>query len=179
MPHSSRGTGAFREICVTAVEIPYRVLFLCTGNSARSIMAEALLADLGAGRFSSFSAGSQPTGVVNPLALETLDSKGVPCSGPRCKSWDRFCDAAPMDFIITVCDQAAAEACPAWPGRPCSAHWGLADPATVGGTVENQLTAFADAFEILERRVSEFATLPIDTLDPATLAQELRRIGTT
>ncbi len=135
---------------------PYRVLFLCTGNSARSIMAEALLPHLGGSEYSSYSAGSQPTGVVNPLALETLDAHGVSIRNPRSKSWDEFADAEPMDLIVTVCDQAAGETCPIWPGQPRTAHWGIPDPAAVDGSDGARREAFETAYEELERLISTF-----------------------
>lgn len=137
----------------------YNVLFLCTGNSARSIMAEVMLNHLGEGRFHAYSAGSHPAGRVNPLAIETLDAMGMPAEGMRSKSWDEF--AAPgapsMDFIVTVCDNAAGETCPAWPGKPVTAHWSVEDPAAVQGSEEQKRAAFRDAAALLHRRVELLA----------------------
>ena len=137
----------------------FNVLFLCTGNSTRSIMAEGLLNKFGAGRFRSFSAGSHPTGKVNPFALEKLQLEGISFPDARSKSWDEFAqpDSPPLDFVITVCDDAASEACPAWPGQPITAHWGVFDPAAVGD--DEKHIAFAQAFAILERRISIFTSL--------------------
>jgi arsenate reductase len=159
----------------------YNVLFLCTGNSARSIMAEALVTELGDGRFAGFSAGSHPTGKVNPFAVEKLDSIGYPTHGLRSKSWDEFAlpQAAPMDFIITVCDNAAGEICPAWPGRPATAHWGFDDPAAADGSDGDKRAAFDRVFEQIKRRVSMFVQLPLDRLDAAATGAALRDIGET
>ena len=159
---------------------PYNVLFLCTGNSARSIMAEVMMNHLGRGRFNAFSAGSHPNGKVNPLALETLQAAGLPTAGLRSKSWDEFArpDAPALDFIITVCDNAASEACPVWPGKPVAAHWGVADPAAVEGTPEQKRAAFRDAMGILRRRIELLAALPLDKLDRFSMQQNLRNIGT-
>jgi protein-tyrosine-phosphatase len=157
------------------------VLFLCTGNSARSILAEALLNSpaVGRGRFRAFSAGSHPRGQVNPWALELLAAEGLPIDALRSKSWDEFAgpDAPRMDFVFTVCDQAAGEACPFWPGHPVTAHWGLPDPAAVEGGDEEKRRAFRDAFERLRRRLDLFASLPFDTLDGPALARRLQEIG--
>lgn len=156
------------------------VLFLCTGNSARSIMAEALLNHHGAGRFRAWSAGSFPSGRVHPLALQAIAPLGALPEPPRSKRWDEFALAgAPvMDFIFTVCDNAAGEACPHWPGRPASAHWGIADPAAVSGSEADQRQAFAYAFAQLERRIARFLALPFATLDAISLQQQLQDIGT-
>jgi len=157
----------------------YNVLFLCTGNSARSIMAEACLKQMGTGRFRAFSAGSQPAGRIHPLALQLLQRHHYPTEGLRSKSWDEFggANAPVMDFVFTVCDQAAAEVCPVWPGQPISAHWGVADPVAAAGT-ENEVTkAFTDAFLTLSRRIGLFAALPMDKLDRLSLQQEVGRIG--
>ncbi len=135
---------------------PFRVLFLCTGNSARSILAEALLSHLGGNAYRSYSAGSKPTGIVNPLALETLNAHGVSIRDPRSKSWDEFADAEPMDLIVTVCNQAAGEVCPIWPGQPRTAHWGIPDPAAVEGSDDDRHAAFETAYQELERLVGKF-----------------------
>ncbi|NMK46481.1 arsenate reductase ArsC [Achromobacter sp. Bel] len=160
---------------------PFNVLFLCTGNSARSILAEGLLRGLGGDRFQAYSAGSTPKGEVHPLALATLSSFSLPSDGYRSKSWDEF--AAPgapkMDFIITVCDNAAGEVCPVWPGQPMTAHWGIADPAAYEGTEEERRKAFQDAARVLKRRLELFLSLPIDRLDAMSLQTELRGIGKT
>lgn len=157
----------------------YNVLFICTGNSARSILAEAMLNELGKGRLSAYSAGSYPKGEVHPLALATLEHLRMSTTGYRSKSWDEFvAPGAPvLDFIFTVCDNAAGEACPVWPGKPVSAHWGVADPATVEGTEEQQLKAFKDAARILHRRIELFLSLPLQRLDGLSLQRELRSIG--
>jgi arsenate reductase (thioredoxin) len=157
----------------------FNVLFLCTGNTARSILAESILRKDGAGRFRAFSAGSQPKGKVNPLALKTLAAYGYPTDGFRSKSWDELAkpDAPAMDFVFTVCDSAAGEACPVWPGQPVTAHWGIEDPAAVeGGEIEKE-RAFAQAFKYLRTRISTFLSLPLATLDGASLAHQLRDIG--
>jgi arsenate reductase (thioredoxin) len=157
----------------------YNVLFLCTGNTARSILAEGILRKDGAGRFDAFSAGSQPKGTVNPFALKTLDGFGYPTDGFRSKSWDAFTgpDAPVMDFIFTVCDSAAGEACPVWPGHPASAHWGIEDPAAVQGTDIERERAFVQAFKFLRNRISAFLALPVASLDQAALTHRLREIG--
>jgi len=157
----------------------YEVLVLCTGNSARSILAEALLNHRGAGRIRAYSAGSHPTGRVNPFAIATLRRFGLPAEGLRSKSWDEFAGpAAPrLDFVFTVCDNAAGEVCPLWPGRPVTAHWGVPDPAAVEGTDEQKLQAFEDTFRTLARRVERFVGLPLVSLDPAELSRRLREIG--
>jgi protein-tyrosine-phosphatase len=158
---------------------PYNVLFLCTGNSARSILAEALLNDLGRGRFRAYSGGSFPTGKVNPHALDLLRRMGIATEGLRSKSWDEFAVAgAPaLDFVFTVCDNAAGEVCPVWPGRPVTAHWGLADPAAVAGTELDQTNAFREAFRVLERRLQLFISLPLATLDRLAIGEHARQIG--
>ena len=157
----------------------YNILFLCTGNSARSIMAEAILNHKGKGKFRAYSAGSHPTGAVRAEALKQIESAGISTDGLRSKSWDEFARAgAPeLDFVFTVCDNAANETCPYWPGQPMTAHWGVPDPATVTGTPEEVQRAFCNAFATLERRISLFLSLPLATLEKMTLQQELKRIG--
>ena len=166
---------------MTAAAPLLKVLFLCTGNSARSILAEALVNHpaIGGGRFQGYSAGSQPKGAVHPLALETLTQHHLPAEGFRSKSWTEFADpgAPRMDFVFTVCDQAAAEPCPVWPGQPITAHWGIPDPAAVHGTDEEQRRAFRDAFVSLRRRIELFACLPLDTLRGMALKARLDHIG--
>jgi len=158
---------------------PFNVLFLCTGNSARSILAEALLNTLGKGRFNAYSAGSQPTGRVNPFALDCLERKGLPTQGYRSKSWDEFAQpGAPfMHFVFTVCDSAAAETCPIWPGKPMTAHWGVPDPAAVEGSDEAKRKAFSDTFVTLQRRVSLFIALPFAKIEELALKEQLAAIG--
>lgn len=155
----------------------YNVLFLCTGNSARSILAESLLNHDGAGRFRAFSAGSFPKGQVHPMALDVLKSFGFPHEGFRSKSWDEFSDAdAPViDFIFTVCDNAAGETCPIWPGNPMTAHWGIEDPAAVEG--EGERDAFVQALRYLRRRIELFLALPLSAIDDLALKAKLARIG--
>ena len=157
----------------------YSVLFLCTGNSARSILAESLLTHWGRGRFRSFSAGSFPKGQVNPLALDLLKRMNLPAEGFRSKSWDEFAapEAPPLDFIFTVCDNAAGEVCPVWPGKPMTAHWGIADPAAVEGSDADKAFAFRKALKELESRIKLLTQLPISSLDPSTLREKLRAIG--
>jgi len=159
----------------------YNVLFLCTGNSARSILAESILNRDGADRFTAYSAGSRPTGEVHPLALALLGRRGFAVDGLRSKSWDEF--AVPgtpqLDLVITVCDSAAEEVCPVWPGGPVTVHWGIPDPVAVEGTVLERAAAFAKAFSIFERRIDEFARLPIDEIDEQTLRARLVEIGRT
>lgn len=157
----------------------YNVLFLCTGNSARSILAESILRKDGAGRFGAFSAGSQPKGAVHPLAIKVLDSFGYPVDGVRSKSWDEFAlpGAPVMDFVFTVCDNAAGEACPVWPGQPMTAHWGIDDPAAAQGTEIERERAFVTAFRSLKRRIDAFAALPIASIDRLALGRRLRDIG--
>jgi arsenate reductase len=155
------------------------VLFLCTGNSARSILAEALLNHKAKGTFTAFSAGSHPTGTVRPEALKQLELAEIPTEGLRSKSWDEF--AAPgapeINFVFTVCDNAAHEACPLWPGRPMTAHWGTPDPAAVKGTPQEIDRAFRDAFSILDRRISLFLSLPLTTLEHMAIQREIEDIG--
>lgn len=157
------------------------VLFLCTGNSARSIMAEALTNHLpgAAAKFRAFSGGSQPQGTVHPFALELLQQYRIPTEGLRSKSWSEFAaaDAPPMDFVFTVCDQAAAETCPIWPGQPMTAHWGVPDPAAVSGADDERRRAFRNAFLILRRRIELFASLPLDKLTRLELQERLDEIG--
>lgn len=164
---------------MTVVDRPYNVLFLCTGNSARSIMAESLLREIGKGRFNSYSAGSQPKGQIYPEALELLKSQRMPTDGLSSKAWDVFAkpDAPQMDFVITVCDNAAGEACPVWPGQPLTAHWGVPDPAAVGESEEAQRRAFSDACHTLLTRIRLFTSLPLATLDPLALIRNLEDIG--
>jgi arsenate reductase (thioredoxin) len=159
----------------------FNVLFLCTGNSARSILAEAQLNGLGRGRFKAFSAGSHPSGTVNPFATEFLANAGFPTEGFRSKSWDEF--AAPgapvMDYVLTVCDNAAGEQCPFWPGQPISAHWGVADPAAVEGTDDEKRRAFRDAAMTLRKRIELFTSLPAASLDRLSIKATLDEIGKT
>ena len=157
----------------------YNVLFLCTGNSARSIMAEAILNHKGKGKFAAYSAGSHPTGRPRPEALRQIESAGMSTAGLRSKSWDEF--AAPgapkLDFVFTVCDNAAKEECPYWPGQPMTAHWGIPDPAAVKGTVDEIARAFRDAFIVLDRRIGLFLSLPLSTLDQLAIKREVENIG--
>jgi arsenate reductase len=157
----------------------YNVLFLCTGNSARSILAESILRKDGAGRFRSFSAGSAPNGAVNPFALRLLGSQDYPTDDMRSKSWAEFAaaDAPVMEFVFTVCDSAAGESCPIWPGQPITAHWGIEDPAAVEGTGLQKQTAFLTAFHSLKSRISAFINLPLDGVDELSLGTRLREIG--
>ncbi|ANN67128.1 arsenate reductase ArsC [Bordetella bronchialis] len=157
----------------------YNALFICTGNSARSILAEGLLNGMARGRFRAYSAGSQPKGEVHPLALAALEKLGMPSAGYRSKSWDEFTlpDAPPLDFIFTVCDNAAGEVCPIWPGKPMSAHWGVPDPAAVEGSDDEKRKAFQDAARVLKRRIELFLSLPMDRLDAMSLHRELHGIG--
>ena len=157
----------------------YNVLILCTGNSARSIMAEALLNLKGRPNFRAYSAGSHATGTVRPEALEQLESAHVPITGLRSKNWDEFAKpgAPKLDFVFTVCDNAAKEVCPVWPGQPMTAHWGVPDPAAVQGTAEEVQRAFRDAFFILERRISLFLCLPLSSVDKLKIQKELDNIG--
>ncbi len=158
---------------------PANVLFLCTGNSARSIMAEAILNREGRGRFRAFSAGSHPNGEVNPHALDLLRSLHYPVEDFRSKPWDEFEEpgAPKLDFVFTVCDDAAAEVCPIWPGHPTTAHWGIPDPAAVEGSPAEIAAAFADAYRMLNDRIGDFVSLPLDQLDRRNLKQRLDDIG--
>jgi len=157
----------------------YNVLFLCTGNSARSIMAEAILNRQGFPNFRAFSAGSQPKGSVHPAAVRLIEVAKLPIAGLRSKAWDEFALAGvpQMDFVFTVCDKAAKEVCPVWPGQPMTAHWGVPDPAAVEGSSETVEKAFRDAFLILDRRISLFVSLPIASLDKLAIRKEIDRIG--
>lgn len=158
----------------------YNMLFICTGNSARSILAEGLLNEMSNGRFRAYSAGSYPKGAVHPLALKELQGRHIPTDGFRSKSWDEFAKAgAPeMDFVITVCDQAAGEVCPVWPGKPMSAHWGLPDPAAVEGSDEAKAQAFRMAAITMKRRLDLMLSLPLQRLDSMALHKEVKNIGT-
>jgi len=157
----------------------YNVLFLCTGNSARSIIAEALLNYWGKGRFHAFSAGSHPKGAVNPLAIDVLRRNHLPTEHLRSKSWDEFAapDAPPLDFVFTVCDRAAAEICPIWPGQPMTAHWGIHDPAAVEGSDDEKRRAFNTTFRELDARLKIFTSLRVESLDNLTLKRQLDEIG--
>ena len=157
----------------------YNVLFLCTGNTARSILAEGILRKEGSGKFQAFSAGSQPKGVVNPFAIKTLAEYGYPTDGYRSKSWEEFANpnAPVMDFVFTVCDSAAGEACPIWPGQPMTAHWGIPDPAAVEGTDLEKQAAFNTAFRYLKNRITTFVNLPIKSIDRMALGSRLQEIG--
>ncbi|ACS39077.1 arsenate reductase ArsC [Methylorubrum extorquens] len=157
----------------------YNVLFLCTGNSARSILAEAMLAKDGHGRFRAYSAGSQPKSDVNPIAIQVLRESDYPTEGLQSKSWDAFAgpDAPVMDFVFTVCDNAAGEACPFWPGQPVTAHWGIEDPAAVDGGEIERKTAFVTAQRYLKNRISAFLALPMASLDQVALTSKVREIG--
>jgi protein-tyrosine-phosphatase len=158
---------------------PYNVLFLCTGNSARSVLAEAILNHRGGGRFKACSAGSHPVGRVNPFAVDLLRQAGIETAGLRSKSWDEFAapGAPPLDFVFTVCDNAAGEVCPMWPGQPMTAHWGLPDPAAVPGSDEDKARAFRDTYVMLDRRIGLFTSLPIASLDQLSLGERVREIG--
>jgi arsenate reductase len=157
----------------------YNVLFLCTGNSARSIMAEALLNHKGKGRFLAYSAGSHPTGQQRPEALRQIESAGISTEGLRSKSWDEFSElgAPKLDFVFTVCNNAANEVCPYWPGQPMTAHWGIPDPAAVRGTPEEITRAFHDAFVVLDRRIGLFLSLPLGTLEQLYIRRKIEEIG--
>ena len=157
----------------------FNILFLCTGNTARSVLGEAILRHEGQGRFNAFSAGSQPKGIVNPYALRTLESLGYPVDGLRSKTWDEFAQpgAPKMDFVFTVCDSAAGETCPLWPGQPVTAHWGIEDPAAVEGSDIEKMRAFADAFRFMRYRINAFTALPLTMLDGMSLKKSLLDIG--
>ncbi|PWV59897.1 arsenate reductase ArsC [Plasticicumulans acidivorans] len=157
----------------------WNVLFLCTGNSARSILAESLMNHWGEGRLHAYSAGSHPTGSVNPLAVQLLSQLGLPSTGLRSKSWDEFAasGAPALDFVITVCDNAAGEVCPLWPGQPITAHWGVADPAAVQGSEAERMLAFREALRVLENRIKAFAALRPEALDRMSLQRRLDEIG--
>jgi arsenate reductase len=159
--------------------VPLNVLFLCTGNSARSIMAEAIINRLGTGKFKGFSAGSMPKGAVHPMALQLLQKLNYDTSGARSKSWEEFArpDSPKLDFVFTVCDNAANEACPVWPGQPMSAHWGVPDPAAADGTEVERAFAFADAYRMLNNRIGIFTSLPLTSLDKISLQRRLEDIG--
>jgi len=158
----------------------YNVLFVCTGNSARSIMGEVIMNRLGLGRFKAYSAGSHPTGVVNPFALATLRDQHLPTDGLRSKDWDEFArpDSPPLDFVLTVCDKAAGEACPVWPGQPITAHWGVPDPAAFDGPDDAKAKVFVDTSLALRRRIELMLALPIEKLDRFALQREVKDIGT-
>jgi arsenate reductase (thioredoxin) len=158
---------------------PFNVLFLCTGNSARSIIAEAILNKLGAGKFRAYSAGSQPKGRVNPRTIELLQSLGYDTAGFRSKSWNEFAKpgAPSLDFVFSVCDNAAGESCPVWPGQPMTAHWGVPDPAEAKGSTAEIALAFKDAYRMLHQRIGVFTALPIRSLDQLSLQQRLKEIG--
>jgi arsenate reductase len=157
----------------------YNVLFLCTGNSARSILAESILRKDGNGRFRAFSAGSQPKGDVHPIALCVLESMNYPTDGLRSKTWEEFAvpDAPVMDFVFTVCDNAAGESCPIWPGQPMTAHWGIEDPAAIEGSDIQRETAFVSAFRFMKNRIAAFTALPLGSIDAMALGTKLRDIG--
>jgi arsenate reductase len=179
---SRAGTGGFgllHDVRHAVGDRPFNVLFLCTGNSARSIMAQALLNKLGAGRFRAFSAGSQPKGQVHPETIRLLQSLDYDTSGFRSKSWSEFADpGAPLlDFVFTVCDNAAGETCPLWPGQPMTAHWGIPDPADAGGSPAEIALAFKDAYRMLHQRIGVFTALPIGSLDQLSLQSKLKEIG--
>ncbi len=158
---------------------PFNVLFLCTGNSARSILAESMMNAMGAPRFHAFSAGSHPNGRVNPFALELLKKNRLPTEGLRSKSWDEFAalGAPELDFVFTVCDNAAGEVCPLWPGQPITGHWGVEDPAAVEGTDDEKRKAFFHAYNRLQNRIQLFLSLPLTKLDRVALTQRLKEIG--
>lgn len=160
---------------------PFNVLFLCTGNTARSILAESLINHWGRGKFRGFSAGSHPKGKVNPIAVELLTHMKLPTEGLRSKDWSEYAarGAPPLDFVFTVCDKAAAEVCPVWPGQPMTAHWGVPDPAAVEGADKEKWLAFREAFKVLENRIKIFVSLPLASLDRLKLKQKLDDIGRT
>src|SRR6266513_2284724 len=191
VPRAVQASEEFRSLCPTSAtcmsktlatpvaERPYNVLFLCTGNSARSILAESLISHWGRGRFRGLSAGSHPRGAVHPVAIELLRQMRLPTAALRSKSWDEFAAPAapPLDFVFTVCDQAAGEVCPYWPGQPMTAHWGVPDPAAVEGSETQQWLAFRTAFRALENRIRIFTSLPIASIDRLKLQQHLDAIG--
>ena len=161
------------------MKVRYDVLFLCTGNSARSIMAEAILNQKGRPHFTAYSAGSHPSGKVRPEALRQLESAHLPTAGLRSKSWEEFAqpDAPRLDFVFTVCDNAANEVCPVWPGQPMTAHWGIPDPAAVNGSAAETALAFKDAYRMLHQRIGIFTSLPLRSLDQLSLQKKLAEIG--
>jgi arsenate reductase (thioredoxin) len=169
----------WERVLPIAMQNRYNVLFLCTGNSARSIMAEAILNRKGRPNFTAFSAGSMPTGRIRREALKQLEAAGMPTDGARSKSWDEFArpDAPKMNFVFTVCDNAAKEVCPVWPGQPMTAHWAVPDPASVAGSPEQIERAFRDAYTLLDRRISLFLCLPLESLDRMAIKREIDRIG--
>jgi arsenate reductase (thioredoxin) len=164
---------------MSAADRVYNVLFLCTGNSARSVLGEALLNHIGRGQFRGYSAGSTPKGDVHPMTLKTLEEAGLPTDGLRSKSWDEFAlpGAPQMDFVFTVCDNAAGESCPIWPGHPMKAHWGIEDPAAVEGPEFKQRQAFEDALRFMRNRITAFINLPLASIDRMALGSQLRNIG--
>jgi arsenate reductase len=164
---------------VPVVQKLYNVLFICTGNSARSILAEGLMNEIGKGRFHGYSAGSQPKGVVHPLALKELATLRIPTDGFRSKSWEEFAQpgSPEMDFVFTVCDQAAGEVCPVWPGQPMTAHWGMPDPAAVEGSDEVKAQSFHNAAVMMKRRLELMLALPMESLDQVSLQKEVKDIG--
>jgi arsenate reductase len=173
------GFGLLHGVRRAVVDRPFNVLFLCTGNSARSIMAEALLNKLGAGKFRAYSAGSQPKGTVHPQTIRLLAALDYDTRGFRSKSWSEFADpgAPPFEFVFTVCDNAAGEACPLWPGQPMTAHWGIPDPAEATGTPAEIALAFKDAYRLLHQRIGVFTALPIGSLDRLSMQSKLAEIG--
>jgi arsenate reductase len=177
--HPARATPSHHHGDQRMVDRPFNVLFLCTGNSARSIIAEAILNSLGAGKFHAHSAGSQPKGQVNPHTIALLQGFGYDTSGFRSKSWHEFArpGAPPLDFVFTVCDNAAGETCPVWPGQPMTAHWGVPDPAAATGTSAEIALAFKEAYRMLRQRIAVFTALPIRSLNQLSLQSTLREIG--
>jgi arsenate reductase len=176
---ANRRVEGLLRLTVDRMDRAYNVLFLCTGNSARSILVESLLAHWGKGRFRAFSAGSFPKGAVHPMALDLLRSLRLPAEGMRSKSWNEFAtpDSPVMDFVFTVCDQAAGEVCPIWPGQPITAHWGVPDPAAAEGSEQQRMAAFRDAYRRLEARIKLFVALPMDKLGRLALKREIDEIG--
>jgi arsenate reductase len=177
--HQSRSSPSLRPRRIIVVPSHYNVLFLCTGNSARSIMAEAIMNRKGVPHFTAFSAGSQPKGTVHPGALHELETANFPLTGLRSKSWEEFAQpgAPQLDFVFTVCDNAAKESCPIWPGQPMTAHWGIPDPAAVDGAPQQIEKAFREAFLTLDRRISLFLCLPFSSLNDLAIKKEVDRIG--